>query len=149
MKFMEQGDDNWLAAAGKLRKGETLCFFFRFGTQPSREEVNNTLGVQWPDKNLSVSHVHGSTVYVRRQSLTQGRATADDVDDETIINGRRIRPLTAIYLGRSEMGRSTEDVECPFCHTVTMTYIWSRCGGGKRCQCGAVLRRITADKKVS
>lgn len=38
---------------------------------------------------------------------------------------------------RSEMGRSTVDIECPFCKDVVTAYLWSLAGSGKRCTCGA------------
>ena len=33
----------------------------------------------------------------------------------------------------SEFGRSTIFVECPFCGRKNVAYMWSFCGGGKRC----------------
>lgn len=39
---------------------------------------------------------------------------------------------------RQPAGRSTVDVECPFCETVTQARVWSLVGGGKRCECGAL-----------
>lgn len=41
----------------------------------------------------------------------------------------------------SRAGRSTVDIECPFCGKVTQAYIWSLAGSGKRCSgqdCDAV-----------
>lgn len=35
--------------------------------------------------------------------------------------------------GISEHGRSTVDIKCPFCGTVTTAYVWSLHGGGKMC----------------
>lgn len=32
-----------------------------------------------------------------------------------------------------EHGRSTVDIKCPFCSTVTTAYVWSIRGGGKMC----------------
>ena len=34
----------------------------------------------------------------------------------------------------SEHGRSTIFVECPFCGRENVAYMWSFCGGGKRCE---------------
>lgn len=34
---------------------------------------------------------------------------------------------------RAEHGKSTVDVECPFCLQTTNAYVWSLAGGGKRC----------------
>jgi hypothetical protein len=39
---------------------------------------------------------------------------------------------------RPAFGRSTLDIECPFCSTVTTAYLWSLAGGGKKCGCGAL-----------
>ncbi len=44
--------------------------------------------------------------------------------------------------GRSEFGRSTVRVTCPFCGHVTEAYAWSLAGSGKRCsnnECQAYL----------
>jgi hypothetical protein len=41
---------------------------------------------------------------------------------------------------RSRMGRSTVEIDCPFCGTTSTAFIWSLSGGGKRCEnkrCGA------------
>lgn len=37
------------------------------------------------------------------------------------------------YKGRSEHGRSTVILTCPWCNTETEAYIWSLSGGGKKC----------------
>jgi hypothetical protein len=34
-------------------------------------------------------------------------------------------------------GKSTVEVECPFCGQWTICYKWSLAGSGKMCQCGA------------
>ena len=40
---------------------------------------------------------------------------------------------------RSDFGKSTVEVECPFCKTWVRAYVWSMAGSGKRCPtCGAV-----------
>lgn len=49
--------------------------------------------------------------------------------------------------GRSEFGRSTVWVTCPFCGKATEAYVWSLAGGGKRCsnnECQAYLTRCKA-----
>lgn len=28
--------------------------------------------------------------------------------------------------------------DCPFCNVAVKAYVWSLCGGGKRCDCGAL-----------
>lgn len=33
-------------------------------------------------------------------------------------------------------------IECPFCRADVKAYKWSISGGGKRCQCGALLTRL-------
>lgn len=39
---------------------------------------------------------------------------------------------------RPAVGRGTVQVECPFCGTITLCYVWSLAGSGKKCRCGAV-----------
>lgn len=34
---------------------------------------------------------------------------------------------------RSAFGRSTVDIQCPFCGQVVQAYVWSLAGSGKRC----------------
>lgn len=36
------------------------------------------------------------------------------------------------------VGRSSVDARCPFCKTRRTIFIWSLCGGGHRCTCGAL-----------
>jgi hypothetical protein len=52
---------------------------------------------------------------------------------------------TGIYdivsLGR---GRQYCKVDCPFCNRVVNCYLWSISGGGKKCECGAVIHRVAA-----
>lgn len=40
--------------------------------------------------------------------------------------------------GRSEFGRSTIVIRCPFCTAHITAFLWSLAGGGKRCACGAL-----------
>lgn len=49
---------------------------------------------------------------------------------------------------RRPAGRSTVSVRCPFCDCVTEARLWSLAGSGKRCDCGAVLRRYNATGDV-
>jgi hypothetical protein len=46
------------------------------------------------------------------------------------------RPYSAVGQ-RSEFGRSTVDLCCPFCGSTVTAYRWSLAGSGKRCACGA------------
>lgn len=40
---------------------------------------------------------------------------------------------------RSEMGRSTVIITCPYCGSETVAFLWSLAGSGKRCSgCGCV-----------
>jgi ribosomal protein S27E len=39
---------------------------------------------------------------------------------------------------RSRFGRTTVEVQCPFCGAVVVAYVWSLAGSGKRCTCGAL-----------
>ena len=49
----------------------------------------------------------------------------------------------------SEMGRSSIDIICPFCKTEFVAYIWSLCGGGKKCpSCGAMHYRSKTAAQV-
>ncbi len=53
---------------------------------------------------------------------------------------REVRDYTVVG-ERSAMGRSTVDIRCPFCRSVTTAYKWSLAGSGKRCEgygCGAL-----------
>ena len=38
----------------------------------------------------------------------------------------------------AEFGRSSIQIECPFCKVVCWAYVWSLVGHGKRCSCGAM-----------
>lgn len=40
---------------------------------------------------------------------------------------------------QSAMGRTRILIECPFCQAEVWAYVWSLCGGGKRCDCRAML----------
>jgi hypothetical protein len=44
--------------------------------------------------------------------------------------------------------RTRQDVQCPFCGVWVETYVWSRYGSGKKCECGAILGGWTASKEV-
>lgn len=35
---------------------------------------------------------------------------------------------------RSTFGRSTIDIRCPFCQSITTAFVWSLAGSGKRCE---------------
>lgn len=38
----------------------------------------------------------------------------------------------------AQMGKSRVWLRCPFCKGTVEAYVWSLCGGGKRCDCGAL-----------
>lgn len=40
--------------------------------------------------------------------------------------------------GNSEHGKSTITIQCPFCGSESVAYLWSLAGSGKRCECGAL-----------
>jgi hypothetical protein len=45
-----------------------------------------------------------------------------------------------VVRSRTAHGRSSIDIECPFCSTVSQAFLWSLAGGGKVCvnkACGA------------
>lgn len=50
-----------------------------------------------------------------------------------------------IVAERSEFGRSSLDIKCPFCGAITTAFKWSLAGSGKKCFCGAkhTIRRGT------
>jgi hypothetical protein len=37
----------------------------------------------------------------------------------------------------STVGRTRVEIICPFCGDRVIAYLWSLCGSGKRCPCGA------------
>lgn len=43
------------------------------------------------------------------------------------------------YTLSSTMGRTKMAITCPFCERHMTAYRWSLSGGGKRCDCGAIL----------
>lgn len=57
---------------------------------------------------------------------------AGTVEERQLV-GERMRNAT------SRMGRSSVDVECPFCRALVTVYLWSFAPSGKRCRCGALL----------
>ena len=61
---------------------------------------------------------------------------------------KEFRPTINLGVGSREHGRSTMMVKCPFCEEKTEVYIWSFYGSGKRCSCGALLRRLACVKEV-
>lgn len=43
------------------------------------------------------------------------------------------------WYGRThDFGRAAFTIICPFCGSHAKAYIWSLCGGGKKCDCGAM-----------
>lgn len=44
----------------------------------------------------------------------------------------------------SQFGRTQVRADCPFCHQTVDAYLWSLAGGGKRCECGALLTQVWA-----
>lgn len=49
------------------------------------------------------------------------------------------RLATTVRIDRAPGGRTTADIECPFCQCVMQVRVWSLAGSGKRCDCGALL----------
>lgn len=47
--------------------------------------------------------------------------------------------------GRSEMGRSSIYITCPFCSVVVEAFVWSLAGSGKKCACGAIHYYLLGD----
>ena len=52
------------------------------------------------------------------------------------------------YDGKSEHGRSTMIIVCPFCGLHVTVYRWSVRGGGKQCPCGALLGGLSLAYKL-
>lgn len=52
------------------------------------------------------------------------------------------------FYNRHIVGRSQVKVtiDCPFCNAAVECFLWSVSGGGKKCKCGAVIRRSFAIK---
>lgn len=48
----------------------------------------------------------------------------------------------------SAMGRTTVMIHCPFCATDVIAYLWSLCGSGKKCACGAKFNGYGTATKV-
>lgn len=67
--------------------------------------------------------------------------------------GRKPRPTTwndvnkpeceqrtfRMYTEYSRVGRTRLHITCPFCDGSVTAFLWSISGGGKRCDCGAML----------
>lgn len=53
------------------------------------------------------------------------------------------RKVKEIYEGKSEHGRSTIILKCPFCDEKIEAFIWSLRGCGKKCACGAKFNSST------
>ena len=47
-----------------------------------------------------------------------------------------------------ENGKSYFTIECPFCRFNVRAYLWSLAGGGKRCDCGAMLTNYGTAFKI-
>ena len=73
-------------------------------------------------------HAAGRTVGMRQ--LQQRRAPMNQAIES--------RFYTVRSENRRPAGRSTVDIECPYCGVVTQARTWSLAGAGKRCDCGAV-----------
>ena len=56
-----------------------------------------------------------------------------------------------VYTGEGAKGQRVVGVLCPFCDCVVEAYLWSISGSGKRCECGAVIRRnnMTAEYEAT
>lgn len=63
------------------------------------------------------------------------RLMAEPCDNRSENAKRQARNLGRV----DETGRSRVKLECPFCYERFWAYIWSLCGGGKKCpNCGAI-----------
>jgi hypothetical protein len=52
---------------------------------------------------------------------------------------KEIKEYDGIHGYRSVHGSSYGYITCPFCKSEVKVYIWSLRGGGKKCDCGAML----------
>ena len=48
------------------------------------------------------------------------------------------RNYTVNRTGLEHTSSNTVYFDCPFCKNEVKAYLWSLCGGGKRCDCGAL-----------
>lgn len=58
--------------------------------------------------------------------------------------GSKLKPYSKTRWGCSTVGRTEIFLTCPFCAREVLAYLWSLCGSGKRCSCGALLLRTGA-----
>ena len=49
-----------------------------------------------------------------------------------------VRPLEIIRRGLEAPSSRVVYFDCPWCKVEIKAYVWSICGGGKRCRCGAL-----------
>lgn len=47
-------------------------------------------------------------------------------------------PYKVLSQGLEHPSSVTWHIECPYCFAEVKAYLWSLCGGGKRCNCGAL-----------
>jgi len=54
--------------------------------------------------------------------------------------GTIARQYKVLYTGLTPPSSVTWQIECPFCSHGVRAFLWSICGGGKRCEwCGAIM----------
>jgi hypothetical protein len=58
-----------------------------------------------------------------------------EIKDNPKVEERR---YDCLYRGCRGNGRTYVTIKCPFCGWKVDAYVWSLCGGGKRCGCGAL-----------
>lgn len=56
----------------------------------------------------------------------------------------KLEPYPQTRRGLSSIGRTEIFLTCPFFAREVLAYLWSLCGSGKRCPCGALLLRTGA-----
>lgn len=57
------------------------------------------------------------------------------------------RPWHTRFIMR-EFGKTRLHIDCPFCGGLVVAYLWSLAGGGKRCDCGAMIGHYGTAYKV-
>lgn len=71
------------------------------------------------------------------------KTTWDDIDKPNCI-----KKEYKMFEGFSSHGKSTVDIDCPFCGAEVTAFIWSLRGCGKRCECGALFSAFGDAYKV-
>ena len=58
------------------------------------------------------------------------------------------RAAEVVYMHRGKKSRVIVGIACPFCGCTVEAVLWSLAGSGKRCECRALLWRLSANGTV-